>query len=182
MEANDAIAVEQVRRGDVDAFRLLVERHSRAVFRLAYRLTRNEHDADDVVQETFLRAYKHLPTFDARSSFGTWLHRIATNSAFDLLRKRQHERSESLEADRDPVAPPIHDSILTRVGVTGALQRGMKELSENERIAFVLRHYEGMSIEEIGQFLGTEANATKNTIFRAVKKLRVLLEPLVRTT
>jgi RNA polymerase sigma-70 factor (ECF subfamily) len=89
MESTEARTIERVLGGDSDAFRLLVEQHSRPLFHLAWRLTRNEHDADDIVQETFLRAYRHLATFDSRSRFGTWLHRIAANVAFDLLQRRK---------------------------------------------------------------------------------------------
>src|SRR5687768_6541632 len=95
----DAAAVDRVTRGDPEAFRLLVDRHSRSVFRLAYRLTRNQHDADDVVQETFLRAYRHLSSFDSRSSFSTWLHRIATNTAFDLLRRNERHKTEEIDEE-----------------------------------------------------------------------------------
>src|ERR1700693_3800135 len=88
MEMNDIAAVSQARGGDSEAFRLLVERHSRAIFRVAFRMTGNEHDADDVVQETFLRAYKQLGRFEERADFGTWLHRIGGHCALDLLRSR----------------------------------------------------------------------------------------------
>jgi RNA polymerase sigma-70 factor (ECF subfamily) len=77
MEDSDAEVVGRVREGDVDAFGALVERHSHAVFRLAYRMTGDEQDAEDVVQESFLNAYRHLNRFDAGASFGAWLHRIS---------------------------------------------------------------------------------------------------------
>lgn len=181
MESTEAAAIERVRNGDSDAFRVLVDRHSRSVFRLAFRLTRNQHDADDVVQETFLRAYKHLHSFDSRAAFGTWLHRIAANSAIDLLKRRERNATEELDIDTVSL-PSKQDDVVARVGLRDALDRGFKLLSGNERTAFVLRHHEGFSIAEIGQVLGTETNATKNTIFRAVAKLRNVLEPLVRTT
>src|SRR5881409_2416812 len=88
MEMTDAAAVSRARAGDADAFRLLVDRHSHAVFRVAYRMTGNEHDADDVVQETFLRAYRQIDKFEERANFGTCVHRIAVNCARDLLRSR----------------------------------------------------------------------------------------------
>src|SRR5579884_1109394 len=91
MEWSDAEAAEQARKGDQNAFRLLVERHSTAIFRLAYRMTSNEQDAEDVVQETFLRAYKQIARFDSRSAFGTWLYRICANCALDLIRKRKSQ-------------------------------------------------------------------------------------------
>src|ERR1051325_5811712 len=89
----DVATVSRARHGDPDAFRQLVERHSRPIFRVAYRMTGNEHDADDVVQETFLRANKQLEQFEERANFGTWLHRIAINCSLDLLRARgRHEK------------------------------------------------------------------------------------------
>src|ERR1043166_7716363 len=93
MDATEAAAVlARARQGDSDAFRTLVERHSRSVFRLAYRMTGNEQDAEDVVQETFLRAYKQLSHYESRSSFSTWLYRIASNYSLDLIRMRKrHE-------------------------------------------------------------------------------------------
>ena len=91
MEETDAAAVARAQAGDKDGFRSLVERHSRSVFRLAYRLTGNEHDADDVVQETFLRAYKQLDHFESRASFGTWVYRIAANCSLDLIRSRKRQ-------------------------------------------------------------------------------------------
>src|SRR5437868_12661026 len=104
MEEHDGSAVELARSGDSDAFRLLVERHSRNVFRLAFRMTGHEQDAEDVVQETFLRAYKQLKNYEARSSFSTWLYRIASNYSLDLIRMRKrHEdrRKRGSTEDKD---------------------------------------------------------------------------------
>src|SRR3954452_9900534 len=95
MELTDAAYVARARSGDADAFRALVERHSRALFRLAFRMTGNETDAEDVVQESFLRAYRQLARFDERAAFGTWLYRIATNCSLDLVRSRKR-RSEQM--------------------------------------------------------------------------------------
>src|ERR1700726_2704599 len=90
---SDAVAVAQTLAGDRDAFRVLVEKHSRNVFRLAYRMTGNQHDAEEVVQEAFLRGYQKLGQFAARSNFGTWVYRIAANYAIDRMRQRQKEES-----------------------------------------------------------------------------------------
>ena len=91
---SDAIAVERTLAGDRDAFRVLVERHSPNVFRLAYRMTGNQHDAEEVVQEAFLRAYQKLSQFAARANFGTWVYRIAANYAIDRMRQRKSEDAE----------------------------------------------------------------------------------------
>ena len=188
MEEIDGGAVVRAQSGDGDAFRLLVERHSRNVFRLAYRMTGNEQDAEDVVQETFLRAYKQLHNYEARSSFATWLYRIASNYSLDLIRmrKRHNDRREPAapEGERDvfetiPANAPGPDRLVFSGQVQQRVNDAMNELSEQERAAFVLRHYEGLSIDEIGRMLGTSINATKHSIFRAVQKLRRALEPLV---
>src|SRR5690606_36953862 len=93
----DAAAVALARDGDAEAFRSLVERHSRLVFRVAYRMTGNESDAEDVVQETFLKAYRQLGRFESRANFGTWVYRIAVNCAIDYMRSRP--KRESTEED-----------------------------------------------------------------------------------
>lgn len=180
MQATDTELVERVKGGDDDAFRVLVERHSRPIYRSAYRITGNSADADDVVQETFLRAYRAAATFDARATFTTWLHRIAINCSLDLIdsRKRRDGRiddSEDLSFVASTAASP--DRIVLGAEMQRAIAAAMAGLTGNERTAFVLRHFEGMPLEEIGQILGTRLNATKNTVFRAVKKLRQQLQP-----
>lgn len=180
MEATDDEVVERVRGGDEEAFRLLVERHSRSLYRAAWRITGNSADADDVVQETFLRAYRALGRFDARASFTTWIHRIAINCSLDLIDARKRRDGQLREGD-DLSALPSHAAGPERVVHSIEMQRAvavaMDRLSGNERTAFVLRHFEGMPLEEIGTVLGTQLNATKNTVFRAVKKLREQLQP-----
>jgi RNA polymerase sigma-70 factor (ECF subfamily) len=187
MEAEASGAVERGRLGDNDAFRLLVEQHGRAIFRLAYRMTGNEEDAEDVVQETFLKAYRQIDRFDARSSFTTWLYRIASNCSLDLIRKRktrEARRERGPDPDRDVLATiatptPGPERVLCSTQISECVLAALDELSAQERTAFVLRHFEGLSIEEIGRALGTGTNATKHSIFRAVQKLRRNLEPLV---
>lgn len=184
MEQTEASAVARARSGDGDAFRVLVERHSRSVFRLAFRLTGNEQDAEDVVQETFLRAFKQLDRYDGRAAFATWIYRIASNYALDLLRARKR-----IDHQKDPDAPSVFDNLqaggmaadrlVYSNQVQSRLRSAMDELSEQERTAFVLRHFEGLSIEEIGETLGVGESATKNSIFRAVRKLRRSLEPVL---
>jgi len=187
MEAEAGGAVERARSGDSDAFRLLVEQHSHAIFRLAFRMTGNEQDAEDVVQETFLRAYRQLDKYEARSSFSTWLFRIASNYSLDLIRmrKRHEDRRERAASEEHdilnviPVDTPGPDRIVYGTEVQQKVSAALNQLSAQERTAFVLRHFEGLSIEEIGEALGTGSNATKHSIFRAVQKLRKSLEPVV---
>jgi RNA polymerase sigma-70 factor (ECF subfamily) len=187
MEAVDAADVDRARAGDAEAFRALVERHSRAVFRLAFRMTGNESDAEDVVQEAFLKAYKRLEQFESRAQFGSWLYRIAANCALDLLRARARRDEASLDAPAEDDAAawepagdaPGPERVMFSVEVRHRVARTMARLSPLERSAFVLRHHEGMSIAEIGAALGLDTNATKHSIFRAVRKMREALAPML---
>src|SRR5436190_10321162 len=189
MEWSDETAVARARSGDADAFRVLVERHSRPLFRLAFRMTGNQQDAEDVVQDSFLRAYRQLGKFDERASFGTWLYRIAVNCSLDLVRSRKR-RSERMAAEdpemEDPVLSlpaqaPTPDRLAMSGEVRERVAEAMNELSASERTAFVLRHFEGMCIEDVSRVLGCQPGAAKHSVFRAVQKLRRALEPLVST-
>ena len=187
MEWTDSAAAEQARKGDQRAFGALVERHSRSVFRLAFRMTQNEQDAEDLVQETFLKAYKQLHRFDGRSAFGTWLYRIAANCSLDLIRARKNRKEQSA-ASTSPEKPDWLDRVaapdpsperLARSGqIASLLKPALEQLTVLERTAFVLRHYEGRGIADIAGVLGVEANAAKHSVFRAVQKLRRALEPV----
>ena len=189
MPQTDAAAVALARDGDSEAFRALVERHSRAVFRLAHRMTGNASDAEDVVQDTFLKAYKQLSRFESRANFGTWLHRIAVNCSIDLIRARPHREATHDVADLEQFGAgeaadagrPSPERLMLSTEVQARITDAMSALSQMERAAFVLRHFEGQSIDEISRALGLKTNATKHSIFRAVKKMRHALEPLVAT-
>jgi RNA polymerase sigma-70 factor (ECF subfamily) len=187
MELTDAVFVTKARSGDTDAYRVLVERHGRPLFRLAFRMTGNEQDAEDVVQESFLRAYRQLGKFDERASFGTWLYRIATNYSLDLVRSRKR-RSANLappdpEKDDPILSLPSGDPNPERMTLSSEVRErvadAMKDLSATERTAFILRHFEGMCIEEVSRVLDCQPGAAKHSVFRAVQKLRRALEPLV---
>ncbi|MGH9704216.1 MAG: RNA polymerase sigma factor [Candidatus Acidiferrales bacterium] len=184
----DAAQLALALAGDRDAFRVLVERHSRTLFRLAFRMTGNEQDAEEVVQEAFLRAYRRLDRFESRANFGTWVYRIAVNCSLDLLRRRKPQEELRAPDDRDTGDEAVLDIATTapapdRLALSGEigeqLNIALTKLSPMERAAFMMRHDQGMSIEEIARVLGTSMNATKNSVFRAVQKLRQELEPLV---
>ena len=168
-----------------DSFRALVEEHSPMVFRLAFRMTGNASDAEDVVQETFLKAHRSLGGFDERARFGTWVYRIAVNAAIDLIRRRGRGTVARPSGEDDP---PVVETLASkdpqpdRVAMSGQIQRdvaaALTQLSERERAAFVLRHLEGLPIERIAEVLKIGPNAVKQTVFRAVQKLRRELAPL----
>jgi RNA polymerase sigma-70 factor (ECF subfamily) len=186
MTLDDAAAVAEARSGNQEAFKVLVDRHSRTLYRLAYRMTGKAEDAEDVVQETFIRAFRQLSRFEARSNVSTWLYRIAFNCAVDFLRARPR-RESATEADvLERLAPaatgPTMDDLVYAGQIGERMQLALGDLSEKERAAFLMRHYHGCSIEEIGNTLGMKTNATKHSIFRAVKKMRVAMQGLMRTT
>jgi len=187
---SDAMAVERTLAGDRDAYRVLVERYSLYLYRLAYRMTGNAHDAEEVVQEAFLRAYQSLSQFAGNSNFGTWVYRIAANYAIDRLRQRNVEEArqalpsrpteDGTEVDtmamiKDPSASPEH--LASSAELAAKMQQALESLTPAERTAIVMRHWEGCAIEEIAAVLKSNSNATKNTVFRAVAKLRKALEP-----
>src|SRR5436190_13487275 len=185
MDATESAAVlARARQGDSEAFRALVERHSRTAFRLAYRMTGNEHDAEDVVQDSFLKAYRQLGRFESRAHFGTWLHRIVANCSVDLLRARRsrqdYNRVEDLDAlvEQPPADAPGPEQLAHSAEIDRFVGAALAQLSPLERAAFTLRHYEGRSIAEIGTTLGLGTSATKHSVFRAVRKLRAALGPI----
>ena len=182
MPHTDATAVALARDGDSDAFRGLVDRHSRAVYRLAHRMTGNPQDAEDVVQETFLKAYRQLGRFESRANFSTWLHRIAVNCSIDLIRGRKHQEAghdaSDLEAldgalgGNDQRVDPSPERLMLSTEVQEKVGRAMDGLTHMERAAFVLRHFEGQSIEEISRAL----NLCKRTRVATSRFMRTLKE------
>jgi RNA polymerase sigma-70 factor, ECF subfamily len=187
---SDAIAVERTLAGEREAYRVLVDRHSRNVYRLAYRMTGNQHDAEEVVQEAFLRAYQKLQQFAGNANFGTWVYRIAANYAIDRIRQRGSEearrltqrpvREDGLEVDPVAIVPdpmPSPERLAQSAQLAAKMQQALATLTPAERTAIVMRHWEGCAIEEIAAVLKSNTNATKNTVFRAVAKLRKALEP-----
>jgi RNA polymerase sigma-70 factor (ECF subfamily) len=187
MDATEAAAVlARARQGDGEAFQALVEQHSRSVFRLAFRMTGNEQDAEDVVQESFLRAYRQLGHFQARADFGTWLYRITANCAVDMMRTRQHRMRARIEnvdeaTSRQPSPGPGPERLAESAELRHIVDEALEDLSPTERAAFTLRHHEGRSIEEICALLNLRQSAAKHAVFRAVRKLRVALAPFRMT-
>jgi RNA polymerase sigma-70 factor (ECF subfamily) len=183
----DLEAVARVRAGDPEAFRGLMERHGAHVHRLALRMTGNAQDAEDVTQETFLRAYRNLGRFEERSQFGSWLFRIASNCAYDALRARARRQGreeaapEKAPFDTMPAPDPGPDRLLAGAEVRRRVQHAMSRLSPLERAAFTLRHFEGMGTAEIAEALGLQGEAAKQSVFRAVRKLRDALADEART-
>jgi len=142
MPHTDATTVALARDGDSEAFRALVDRHSRAVYRLAHRMTGNSQDAEDVVQDTFLKAYRQLGRFESRANFGTWLHRIAVNCSIDLIRTRKHQETghdatdlETLDGVDDQRVDPSPERLMLSSEVQQRVGQAMETLTPMERAA-----------------------------------------------
>jgi len=148
---------------------------------LAWRLTSDEAAAEDIVQEAFIKAWNKLGEFRMDSSFKSWLHRITVNTAMDYLRKnlrRKQFETEEPKWETHQQAGVLPDTG-TQIDISTQTQAAMMELSESERTALLLKHYEGHSIQEIAHIMEISTGACKQNIFRAVKKMRIALSPLV---
>ncbi len=187
MELNEHSAIRAVLSGDTEAYRGLVVRHSPTLFRVAFRITGNEADADEVVQEAFLRGYQKLPSFQFKAGFGTWIYRITVNCAFDWLDRldrRGPEENQHAVKDAEWVREQLPDldagpeRLLLSREMAAQQELAMRALTPLERTAFVLRHVEDRSTSEIAEALGMAPNAAKQAIFRAVQKLRKRLAHL----
>jgi len=190
MDKAETEAIRKVLTGDRDAYRVLMDRHFCSVYRVAYRITGNEADAEEAAQEAFLRAYNKLPSFRQDSAFSTWITRIAMNTAINLVERRNRDLSYHAPRIADEPSP---DGITVTVAATSkqspesvlldseaaSLRRAaMDTLTPMERTAFTLRHMEDLPIAEIAAALNVPANSAKQAVFRAVGKLRRSLAPL----
>jgi len=179
--------------GEELAFEELVSRHQARVYRLARRLTADESEAKDVLQETFLAAYRGLPNFRAESRFSTWLYRIATNAALMHRRARARRRTESLEAflpsfdadgghsgePADLRAASRADEVLDRKLLAEKARAGLDRLPDIYRDAFVMRDLEEMTTAEVAELLGIDPAAVRQRVHRARLMLRGYLSDLV---
>jgi RNA polymerase sigma-70 factor (ECF subfamily) len=174
--------VESAKKGDIGAFEELVKRYDRNVFRIAQHITQNREDAEDVVQDAFLKAYGNLAQFQGQSKFYTWLVRIAVNEALMKLRRRRPERTVSLdqdvETDEDTIPREVADwspnpeQQYNQAELRDLLQRTIQGLPAGFRTVFVLRDVEGLSTEETAEALGLSIPAVKSRLLRARLQLR----------
>ena len=179
---DEAPLVVRAKAGDVEAFSDLVRQYDRRVFRMAKQITQNDDDAEDVLQETFLKAYTHLDDFQGNSKFYTWLVRIAVNEALMKLRKRRSDRTvpldEPIDTGEDEMIREIAvwdenpEDSYSRDELSGILDQAVQSLKPAYRTVFVLRDIEEMSIEETAEALGLSISAVKSRLLRARLQLR----------
>lgn len=180
--------VRKARQGDREAFRRLVEGEMRPLYAVAARITRDPALAEDAVQEALLNAWRHLGDFDGRANFRTWLHRITVNAALEQLRRRSGREQFLADAGSTDDAEdfltahagelPGPEQLAGGSEIGRQVRQQLERMTPLERSAFVLRHHEGQSLEEICGVLAINVSACKQAIFRAVRKLRGALEPL----
>ncbi|MEO8724981.1 MAG: sigma-70 family RNA polymerase sigma factor [Acidobacteriaceae bacterium] len=183
--SSDGDLIKAAQRGDRAAFEELVRHYDQAVLRLAFHLTGSDTEAEDIYQDAFLKAYRHIGSFRFECSFYTWIYRIVTNLCMDHLRKRKTRREDSpvvadgdggelnlLEQvpDKRAAMNPEHD--LMRAELGGKITEALEKLTPRERMVFELKHYQGLRLRTIGEMLNTTEETAKNTLFRATQKLR----------
>jgi RNA polymerase sigma-70 factor (ECF subfamily) len=182
----DTALVAATKRGETLAFEKLVLRYKRRVFAIAQRVTNNHEDAEDVVQESFHKAFLHLDDFQERSQFSTWLTRIAMNEAFMLVRRRRgilEVLPDNSDDGVDPVSaafvdqrPNPEESCWKRERAD-LLTKAINQLGPKTRTTILLRDIEERSVEETAQILGTSISAVKARVFQGRRKLRGTVNP-----
>jgi RNA polymerase sigma-70 factor (ECF subfamily) len=177
-QMSDQELVQSVRNGDRRAFTELMRRYQERVYWVARRIVRSHDDADDVTQETFVKAFVGLGDFRGDASFYTWLYRIAVNLSLNAIRKRQvlNYLRESALLSR---VLPLGEDPLREVefrDLQSRLEKAVEQLPEKQRAVFVLRHYEEMPYEEIAQILKTSVGGLKANYFHALKKVQQYLK------
>jgi RNA polymerase sigma-70 factor, ECF subfamily len=179
---SDEELVESAKQGDPDAFPQLVKKYSRRILRVGRNITNNDEDAEDVLQETFLKAYTHLDGFQGNSKFYTWLVRIAMNEALMKLRKRKGDKVVSLDEQLDTGEDTVTREVAVWEGnpedrysqdeIRGILDKSIASLPEAFRTVFTLRDVEEMSTEETAEVLNLSIPAVKSRLLRARLQLR----------
>ena len=162
--------IARAKRGDVDAFCLLVSDHERAMYALALRFCGNHYDAEDLSQEVFLNAFRAIGRFRGDSSFKTWLRRIMVNSFLSEKRKKVLPTTDVTEGPGFAIAGSDRTAF-NNMMVQQILQQ-LEEVPPRQRLMFVMKHQQGLTCEEIADHFGTSVGTVKKTLFRVVGKLR----------
>ena len=186
---DDRKLVERAREGDQMAFRALVERYKKKVYAVAMDMTGDHHEAEDISQDVFMKAYGSLTRFRGRAGVSTWLYRMTVNACIDRSRKKAwkamkpkgavldeniHQQIESRRTLSQP------ESEMERALLQQYIRRALDGLTERERAVFVLRHYHALPLREVADCLNVTEGTVKSTLFRAIRRLQEKLAPYVR--
>lgn len=173
--------IEQAQEGSHDAFRMLVERHMKQAYNLAYGFLSDHDDAEDVAQESFVRAYQSLKSFRFESEFSTWLYRIVHNVALNRLRQRKTKLTRQVELDHPltrTLSSDAHGG--DDMDVRRHVERALHDLPTLQRSVVLLRHIEGLSTRQVGEILGCTEGTVKTHLHRGLKKMKKLLNFMKR--
>lgn len=183
--------IREAQAGSRTAFDALVRQYEHQVLRLALHLTGSEHDAEDIYQEAFLKAFRYIGNFRFECSFYTWIYRIVTNLCLDQLRRKKTRREDHAiivdhSGDEIDMLASVSDNRsfsnpakeLDRKLLGMRIEAALVKLTPRERMVFELKHYQGLRLRTIGEMLNTTEETAKNTLFRATKKLRAQLAEL----
>jgi RNA polymerase sigma-70 factor (ECF subfamily) len=181
LEKSDLQLIAEFRKGNQSSFEELVERYTDKVFSLASRLTRNQEDAEEVIQDVFVTVYRKIAGFEGKSSFSSWLYRVTFNASLMKLRRRKPDRTIPMEE----ALPQIHDGIAARsaeqtdsdkitlrVQVTEVLEQAISKLPEDYRPVFILRDIDGLTSREVSKILNLTIPAVKSRLHRSRLMLR----------
>jgi len=182
-DGDEAELIERATKGDSEAFGVLVERYQRRVANVALAVVHNQDDAIELAQETFVRAYENLAKFESRSSFSTWLYRIAANLAIDFWRREGRHvvlRGEDAENELRRMPSDTGDSFKTasRKELSARLTAALEELTPEHRTVILLREVEGLSYDEISDMLQCPRGTVMSRLHYARTRLRVLLKDI----
>ena len=175
MELTDTLVPEPTDRSEPRPFRALVEQYKRPLYALAYDLTGSHHDAEDLSQEVFIKAYRALPDFRGDAQLFSWLYRITVNTHLNKRRKKalrfRQLWDDFSRAERDDPAPRP-DDLVQDGGIRQHVDAALEQLSPRERTAFVLRYYQDLSIKEVAATMDVAEGTVKSLLYRAAQKLR----------
>jgi len=181
---SDERLLERVRSGEIARFAVLVQRYNRSLYRVARAIVRDDHEAEDVVQQTHVAAFMHLHQFEGRAKFSTWLARIAAHEAF--TRKRQQQRvgalADTAAAEARSYAHETPEDLASRGELARAIEAAIDALPPAHRAAFVLRHIEGLDTAEAAAWLGVSETNLRVLVHRACRELRSRILDHVRGT
>ncbi len=185
-DAEELEVIERAKRGDREAFGQLVERYQRRVVGVAMAISHNQDDAIELAQETFVRAFENLPRFESRSSFSTWLYRIAHNLTIDFRRREGRHvvlRGEDAESELDRMPSPVGDSYgeLRRNELSERIKKALDQLTPEHRAVVLLREVEGLSYDEISDALKVPRGTVMSRLHYARSRLREMLKDVAES-